>query len=105
MQADVIVYYITGKQLGPLSVPTSWCEECDLTVRAVENALAQIDPDGRLTFESRPWIRNAIPALLKGGWHPPVVLIKGQVFSQGIVPHPDNLKRRLTEALSVGVPT
>ena len=39
MAEDVIVYYITGRQLGPLSVPASWCEECDLTVRAVKNAL------------------------------------------------------------------
>jgi hypothetical protein len=37
MAEDVTVYYITGKQLGPLSVPDSWCEECDLTVRAVQS--------------------------------------------------------------------
>ena len=99
MGADVVVYYITGKQLGPLSVPQSWCEECDLAVRAVQQALAEVDPSRRLTFVAKPWLRHAIPALLSGGWHPPVALIEGEVFSQGIVPDAEALRRRFMLAL------
>jgi hypothetical protein len=99
MGADVVVYYITGKQIGPLSVPKSWCEECDLTVRGVQQALAETDPQGRLDFVAKPWLRHAIPALLRGGWHPPVVLIEGEVFSQGVVPDAATLRRRLTAAV------
>lgn len=91
MREDVTIYYITGKQLGPLSVPDSWCEECDLTVRAVQSALREADPQSHLTFTVKPWMRHAVPALLKGGWHPPIVVIGGKVHSQGIVPDREGL--------------
>ena len=97
MGADVIVYYITGKQLGPISVPQSWCEECDLTIRAVRSALEEVDPAGRIRLDVKPWMRHALPALLAGGWHPPVVLIEGSVFSQGVVPDREALRERLTQ--------
>ena len=99
MSEDVVVYYITGRQLGPLSVPASWCEECDLTVRAVRSALQEVDPDGRLTVATKPWLRHVLSALGKGGWHPPVLLIGGEIFSQGVVPERAGLRRRLTEHL------
>jgi hypothetical protein len=94
---DVIVYYISGRQLGPLSVPKSWCEECDLTLRAVEIALTEADPQGQLQFAAKPWLAHALPALLCGGWHPPVVLIDGKIFSQGIVPARTPLIERLRQ--------
>jgi len=99
MQEDIIVYYITGRQLGPLSVPASWCEECDLTVRAVRAAVEDIDPRGTLSLAVKPWLRNAFNALLQGGWHPPVVLIGGEVFSQGVVPERNALLRRIAALL------
>jgi hypothetical protein len=95
MREDVTVYYITGKQLGPLSVPDSWCEECDLTVRAVQAALKEADPEGTLTFAAKPWMRHAVLALMKGGWHPPIVVVGGKVHSQGIVPDREGLISRL----------
>jgi hypothetical protein len=102
MREDVTVYYITGKQLGPLTVPGNWCAECDLTVRAVEAALLEVDPDCDLTFVAKPWMRHAIPALLKGGWHPPVVVVDGKVHSQGVVPRSDELAAALRSALVAG---
>jgi hypothetical protein len=103
MREDVTIYYITGKQLGPLSVPERWCEECDLTVRAVQSALREADPDSTLTFVSKPWMSHAIPALLKGGWHPPVVVIGGKVHSQGIVPKREGLVSRLRDLVETRV--
>ena len=97
MSEDVTVFYITGRQLGPISVPDSWCEECDLTVRAVQSALAEVDPEGSLSFRAKPWMRHAVPALLKGGWHPPVVVIDGKVYSQGVVPDREGLASRLRD--------
>lgn len=69
---DVVVYYITGRQVGPLTVPRQWCEECDLTVRAVQAALRQADPEGQLRFAAKPWLRHFFSALMQGGWHQPV---------------------------------
>ena len=99
MKEDVIVYYIVGRQLGPLSVPASWCEECDLTMRAVSDVLQEVDCGGRLRFAARPWLRHAFSALITGGWHPPVVLVGGKVFSQGIVPDRNALRQRLAKLL------
>lgn len=109
MREDVTVYYITGRQLGPITVPDNWCEECDLTVRAVQTALKIADPDATLTFAAKPWMRHAVPALLKGGWHPPVVVIDGEIHSQGVVPDGDALVSRLralvTRKAEARVPT
>lgn len=83
MVADVTVYYITGRQVGALSVPHSWCRECDLTVEMARRVLAEVDPGGRLSFQAKPWLRHALEALRLGGWHAPVLVVDGRVHSQG----------------------
>ena len=95
----VVVYPITGRQFWFLSIPHSWCKECDLTVRAVSSVAAEMD--GRVEVEIRPWLRHAFQALVKGGWHAPVVTIDGRVFSQGVVPEPERLKAALQEEVLV----
>lgn len=88
----VTVYPITGKQLF-FRVPHSWCEECNLSIRAVENVAAELD---HVEVRVRPWFDNLIAALRRGGWHAPVVTIDGEIFSQGIVPDEDELRAALT---------
>ena len=100
MKQDVIAYYITGRQIGPLSIPHSWCEECDLTVRAVRSAVEELGPDGTLTVAVKPWLRHAIPALGMGAWHAPVVIIEGDIFSQGVVPDRQALRERIAAAIA-----
>jgi len=100
MKEDVVVYYITGRQLGPLSVPPSWCEECDLTVRAVKSALRELDPDGILSVAVRPWLRHALAVLSKGAWHAPIVIIDGGIFSQGVVPEEQALRAKIALILT-----
>ena len=100
MQDDITVYYITGKQFGPLSVPQSWCEECDLTVRAVRSAVEEMDPGKTFTVAVKPWLRHALPALARGAWHPPVVIIDGEIFSQGVVPDRQALRERIGAVLA-----
>lgn len=95
----VVVYPITGRQFWFLSVPHSWCRECDLTIRAVSSVAA--DVGGRVDVEVKPWLRHAFEALRKGGWHAPVVTIEGRVFSQGVVPDQKRLKAVLQEDVPV----
>jgi hypothetical protein len=38
----MVVYPITGRQFWFLSVPHSWCRECDLTIRAVSSVAAEV---------------------------------------------------------------
>lgn len=89
----VVVYPITGRQFWFLSIPHSWCKECDLTVAVVRRVVA--DLDGRVDVQVRPWLRHAFEALLRGGWHAPVVTIDGRVFSQGVVPDAERLRAAL----------
>lgn len=90
----IAVYPITGRQLGPLRVPSRWCEECDLTIRQVQRVVDELGRDD-LRVEVKPWLRHLFDALRRGGWHAPVVTIDGKVFSQGVVPDADALKQRL----------
>ncbi len=91
-RVTVAVYPIAGKQLF-FHVPDSVCHECDLTVRTVERVIDDLSSDGEyVKLEIKPWLNNIIQALWRGGWHPPVVVINGKLFSQGVVPQPGPLK-------------
>lgn len=90
----ITVYPITGRQLGPLRIPSALCEECDLTLRAVRRIVEKLG-DSDIRVEVKPWLRHAFDALRRGGWHPPIVTIDGKAFSQGRVPDVAALRRRL----------
>jgi len=87
----ITVYPITGRQLF-FTVPHSWCVECNLTIRAVQQV---IEGDDRFELRIRPWWNNLFSALWRGGWHAPVVTINGKLFTQGIVPDAAELRRAL----------
>lgn len=93
----VTVYPITGRQLGPLSIPHRFCEECNLTIRRVRQVVAELGRDD-IEIEIKPWLRHPFDALRRGGWHAPVVTIDGRVFSQGVVPDAAGLKAALQAA-------
>jgi hypothetical protein len=93
----VTVYPITGRQLGPFSIPHRLCEECDVTIRVVRDVAAELG-HGDIEIEIKPWLRHIADALHRGGWHAPVVTIDGRVFSQGVVPDARELKAALAAA-------
>lgn len=93
----ILIYKITGNQLF-FNVPESVCEECDLTVNLAQKALDEIG-DKRISLEVKPWMNKVISSLLKGGWHPPVLLINGKIFSQGVVPDGQKLKKAILDEL------
>ncbi len=96
----ITVYRITGRQLF-FSVAGSICEECDLTVSAVNRAVHELGADGiRIKVDVRPWLNNLIRALSKGAYHPPVVLVDGKVVSQGLVPTVEGLNVAIREAVA-----
>ncbi len=99
---EIVIYRFTGKQFF-FEVPKQWCEECDLTISLVRRALRELEleNDRRIKLEIKPWVANALSALLSGGWHPPVVTIDDAVFSQGIVPDKERFKRVIKRQLSL----
>jgi hypothetical protein len=93
----ITVYKITGRQLF-FNIRQSFCEECDLTVHAVKQALADIGrPD--ISVKVLPYLNYLPAALLRGVYHPPAVLIGKKVLSQGIVPGLPELRKAIQEAL------
>ena len=97
----ITIYPISGRQIGPLSIPHRLCEECDLTIRLVRNVVDELGLDD-VRVEVKPWLRHMIDALRRGGWHAPVVTINGKVFTQGIVPEAAALKARLLNKTPLG---
>jgi len=93
----ILIYKITGNQLF-FKVPPSVCEECDLTVNLAKKIVGDIGEKG-ITLEVKPWMNKVISSIIKGGWHPPVLLVNGKVFSQGIVPDGQKLKETILEEL------
>lgn len=92
----ITVYRITGQQ-GWLRVPDWVCAECDLTVAAVRAACAGAEvPEDAISV--LPWLTNLRGALAQGASHPPVVLVDGEVYSQGVVPDAVQLTEFLRRA-------
>lgn len=90
------VYRVTGRQLF-FTVPERVCEECDLTV-AVARSVVQRLGERVARVEVKPWLNHVLEALLRGGWHPPVVTVNGRVVSQGVVPDAESLERAVLRA-------
>ena len=97
----VAVYPIAGRQLF-FRVPESFCRECDLTVRAVQRVLSDLGDPAYIKVIIRPWINYLPLALLRGGWHPPVVTINGKRFSQGVVPDAGRLLETIKLQMAKG---
>jgi hypothetical protein len=97
LKVNVLIYKITGRQLF-FTIPSSVCEECDLTV-SLANKVANEIKDDKITIEVKPWLRNIVSAISKKALHPPVLLINGHVFSQGTVPDEKKLRNALLDEL------
>ena len=78
---------------------TKRCEECDITYAVLQRLMADVFHDKRVTLEVRPWLDNWWRVLLRGGWHAPIVMVNGRVFSQGIVPDVRELVWTVADAL------
>lgn len=91
---EITIYPIAGKQLW-FHIPESFCRECDLTIRTVEEVVGNLDDPSRIQVRVRPWLRHLPEAIRRGGWHPPVVTINGELFSQGVVPDAEALRQEI----------
>ena len=91
----ITVYKITGKQLL-FTVPDSYCEECDLSLAAARAVAKKMKKRGiKVDVVVRPWLNYIFPALLKGIWHPPGVVVEGKLISQGIVPNQKDIEQAI----------
>lgn len=93
--SEIKIYVVTGLH-GGIRIPESYCEECNLFVKAAKDAVREVDQDVDISVRSY-WTRFLYP-LLKGGYHPPVILVNGELVSQGYdVPDKELIKEKLEE--------
>lgn len=77
---EIVVYVVTGKH-GGLRIPESFCRECNLFVRAADQAAEGADADVSVRVVS--WYTHVLSALRHGGWHAPVMVVGGKRLCQG----------------------
>jgi hypothetical protein len=94
-KAEIEIYIVTGFH-GLVKIPESYCKECHMFVRAAQEASEQVDQEVDIQVKSY-WTRFLRP-LLKGGTHPPVILVNGELVAQGYdVPEPEKISKKLAK--------
>lgn len=95
---NLTLYRFTGWQ-GLFRIPESWCQECDLLVRATRQAMhsAGGEPSAELTI--KPWfLWFWKPLLWNRAWHAPILTANGRLVSEGIVPPVEEIVAAIREA-------
>lgn len=93
---EITIYRFTGSQ-GLFSIPKKWCLECDLLISTVKKTIAQLGIEDKTKLEIKPWFPWFWqPLITHLAWHAPILLINGELISQGVVPD----KLTLIQALS-----
>lgn len=81
------IYVVTGRH-SFLRIPEGFCKECNMFYHAAEEAVEESEADVDIVVKSY-WTRFLRP-LVRGGFHPPVLMVNGKVVAQGIdVPSKD----------------
>lgn len=94
----VIVYRYTGKIFGFLTIPSTACEDCELTYKTVKEVEKELRGKG-VEFKYRQWFNWFPIALFQGIYHPPGVIVNGKVFIQGVSPDKQKLKQFIMSKL------
>jgi len=94
---DITMYYWGGNKYG-FSIDSP-CEECDINMEILKAMQEQEFADKPMSVSIKPWLDNIWQSLRHGGWHPPVVLVNGKVFSQGVAIDRKELASKVEEII------
>ena len=78
---EVVLYRWAGKW-GPFKVNIP-CGECSLTLDVINDTFSTELKGVPTSLIVREWLTEWWKPLPKGGWHAPIVLVEGQLVSQG----------------------
>lgn len=94
---QVTVYVVTGRH-GRVTIPESFCRECHMFARRADAAAERVDATVDVRVVS--WWTHLPWALLRGGYHPPVLTVDGSRLCQGHdVPPVEEVVAAIREAL------
>lgn len=82
-QISIIMYYWGGKKFGiKIKKP---CAECDIN-HGILDDMKQKEFNGQsVNVVLKPWLTHFWESLVYGGWHAPIIIVNGKLFSQGII--------------------
>lgn len=81
-QSVKITIYRWAGAWGPFKVKIP-CGECALTVDIVKDTMEQELNGIPVELDIRDWLSEWYKPILKGGWHAPIVMVDGNIISQG----------------------
>ena len=84
---------------GPFTIKIP-CGECTLTKDVILDTMERELADIPVEFDIREWLTEWWRPFLKGGWHAPIVMVEGDVVSQGIALNRGLLTQAVIEAYS-----
>lgn len=95
---DITMYRWAGSKFG-IKIRNE-CEECEVNTGILED-LKQKEFHGKpVTVEVKPWLTHLWESLRCGGWHAPVIVVNGKLFSQGVVVDRDKLVQLVFKMLN-----
>jgi len=83
MSVAITMYRWAGTKFG--FTIKSECKECDMNMSILESMKQKEFTGKSVTIETKPWLTFLWESLRHGGWHAPVIIVNGKLFSQGIV--------------------
>lgn len=99
-QFNITIYRFTGNQ-GLFRVPKKWCEDCDLLVAMVKKVIKELGIEGKTQVTIKPWFLYWWqPLLTNFAWHAPILIVDGELVSQGTVPDKQTLLKALSKNVS-----
>lgn len=96
-KVKITLYRWAGRKFG-LEIHSP-CQECDRSVQVIQELLAGEFRHLPVQAETRNWLDHLFKCLWHGGWHAPVVLVDGRLFSQGVIPDAQKLSGRIWQRL------
>ncbi|MEX0910426.1 MAG: VTT domain-containing protein [Candidatus Paceibacterota bacterium] len=94
----ITMYYWGGEKYG-IKIKNT-CQECDVNMNILNDMKIKELKDKNVRIEIKPWLTNFWTALLSGTWHAPIILVEGEVFSQGVVVNRQKLVKRLEDIIN-----
>ena len=93
--ATIIMYRWEGKKFG-IEIKSE-CKECEMNTAILASMKQKEFTNKPVVIEIKPWLSNLWEALRHGGWHAPVILVNGKLFSQGVVVNRDKLSQSVLQ--------
>lgn len=94
MNIAITMYRWAGTKFG-LTIKSE-CKECDINMSILEGMKQKEFAGKPVIIEIKPWLTSIWESLRHGGWHAPVVIVNGKLFSQGIVLDREKLAQHIS---------